>query len=59
MEAIGVAEACGALLDPTPFIVVKVVTDLADAEKDDRYHPIACEAIADLLASLLEAGSLG
>jgi nucleoside phosphorylase len=59
MEAIGVAEACSVRPIPTPFIVVKAVTDLADADKDDRYHPFATAAVADLLAVLVEADLLG
>ena len=55
MEAIGVAQACFATVPSTPFIVVKSVTDLADAEKDDAFHPIAVETVADLIAELIDA----
>lgn len=55
MEAIGVAEACSVLPSPTPYLVIKAVTDLANAEKDDRYHAVASESVADLIAELIEA----
>ena len=54
MEAIGVAEACSVLPSPTPYIVIKAVTDFANAEKDDRYHSIASESVADLIARLIQ-----
>jgi nucleoside phosphorylase len=54
MEAIGVAEACAVLPSPTPYLVVKAVTDLASEKKDDRCHPIASEAVADLVALLID-----
>ena len=58
MEAIGVAEACTVLPSPTPYLVIKAVTDLANAEKDDRYHVVASESVADLIAELIEARRL-
>jgi len=57
MEALGVAEACATVLArPTPYLVIKGVTDHADFAKDDKYHEIACEAIADLVTILIEHG---
>ncbi len=52
MEAIGVAEACET--KQIPFMVIKSVSDFADSNKDDSWHPFCCEVSADLTLRLIE-----
>jgi nucleoside phosphorylase len=54
MEASGFSAACNRR--GIPFIVIKSVTDYADATKDDTFRGYCCDAAADLVAELVSAG---
>jgi 5'-methylthioadenosine/S-adenosylhomocysteine nucleosidase len=53
MEAFGVAAACSQSHLPTPFLVLKSVSDYANAAKDDAWRRYCCEAAADLVVHLI------
>ena len=56
MESFGVAEACRQAVIETPFLVIKSISDFADADKNDSWHEFCCGASADVLVTLLGEG---
>lgn len=54
MESWGVSEACAFSRKPTPFIVIKAISDYADNQKNDEWHAFCCRASAALAAELIK-----
>jgi nucleoside phosphorylase len=52
MESLGVVEACQRAEPLVSALVVKAVSDLADENKDDSWHPFATVAAARLAVAL-------
>jgi nucleoside phosphorylase/predicted nucleotidyltransferase len=53
MESWGVAEACISSRHPTPFVVIKAISDYADEQKNDGWHEFCCRAAATFAVELL------
>jgi nucleoside phosphorylase/predicted nucleotidyltransferase len=53
MESLGVVEACIRARPLVPALVVKTVSDMADAAKDDSWHAFATTSAARLAAALV------
>jgi nucleoside phosphorylase len=53
MESWGAAEACAFSRNPTPFIVVKAISDYADAKKNDEWHAFCCQTSAAFAIELI------
>ena len=58
MEGAGVASACLSQTTPAAFLMIKAVSDLADALKDrvPRWREYACEVAATYVTNLLRSG---
>lgn len=56
MEASGVASAASQSPSQPGLLMIRGISDLADAQKDDRWRPYACQAAALCTLALLQSG---
>jgi hypothetical protein len=54
MEAAGIVDACRR--EPTPWLVIRGISDFGDEFKDDRFHGFAAAAAAAVLHDFLAYG---
>jgi hypothetical protein len=52
----GVAEACRYVVPERDYIVIKGITDWADATKNDEWHAFCAAASARLAVDLIDSG---
>jgi nucleoside phosphorylase/predicted nucleotidyltransferase len=58
MESYGLAEACRFVEPSRDYLVVKAITDWANADKNDAWHEFASAASASLVVALIRSSTI-